>query len=56
MFINHVGVLLLERCEFGAGIFCLVLTSNDTMSEPFKFGIALLNVLLKSCDAVVGRL
>jgi hypothetical protein len=56
MFVNHAGVLLLERCEFGAGIFCLVLTSNYTMSEPLEFGVALPNVLLKSYDAVVGRL
>jgi hypothetical protein len=56
MFISHAGVLLLERCEFGTDIFCLVLTSNYTMSEPLEFGVTLLNVLLKSYDAVVGKL
>jgi hypothetical protein len=55
MFVCDAGVLLLERREFGAGIFCLVLTSNYTMSKPLEFGVALPNILLKSCDAVVGK-
>jgi len=56
VFISRAGVLVLERGEFGARIFCLVLTGNYTMGEPLEFGVALLNVLLKACDTVVGRL
>ena len=56
MFIRYVGVLALECYEFRARIFRLVLAGNYTMSEPLEFAIALLNVLLKACNTVVGRL
>jgi hypothetical protein len=48
-----LGVLALEHREFDTRIFCLVLVGN---CEPLEFGVALLNVLLKVCDIVVGRL
>jgi hypothetical protein len=56
MFIRYTGVLVLERDEFCARIFRLILAGNYTMSEPLEFAVALLNVLLKACDTVVGGL
>jgi hypothetical protein len=44
MFNGRAGVLLLEREEFGADIFYLVLVGNHTMGEPFEFGVVLPDV------------
>jgi hypothetical protein len=41
MFIVRTGIFLLERGEFGADIFYLVLAGNYTMGEPFEFGVVL---------------
>jgi len=54
VFIRRTRVLALERREFFASIFCLVLTVDDAMGEPLEFGIALLDVLLETCDIIVG--
>jgi hypothetical protein len=56
MIIGRAGMLVLERSEFGTRIFSLVLAGNYTMGEALEFGVALLTVLLKACDTIVGRL
>ena len=47
-------VLLLERGEFNANIFYLVLASTRTMGEPFKSGVILYCLLKVCCAAVVS--
>ena len=41
MFIGRTGIPLLERGEFGADIFYLVLTGSYMMGEPLEFGVVL---------------
>jgi hypothetical protein len=45
---------MLERREFLASVFCLILTVDDAMGEPLEFRITLPDVLFKACDIVVG--
>jgi len=55
VFLGRACLLALDRCEFGARVFRIVLVRDDAVRKFFEFGIALADVLVEACDAVVGN-
>jgi hypothetical protein len=54
VFIGRACLLTLEGREFGARLLGVVLVRNDAVRKPLEFGVALADVLLEACDAIIG--
>ena len=50
-----MNVLAFECYNFRARIFCLILMGDDAMGEPLDVRVTLPDVLLKACDATMGK-